>query len=61
MKPKSLRCCHDKSEAKAAKWLYQGGGGNEVEKGDEKAASYSFFGLVSYLAAYERYLKESSS
>ena len=39
-------------------WLSQGGGGNEVDIEDKKAMTVTWDGLVSYLEAYEGYLKE---
>lgn len=44
------------AEKKATKWLYGGGGGNEVEKGDENCMTVTFWGLCSYLASYAEYL-----
>ena len=50
-----------RAEQRAAKWLYDGGSGWEGEKGDEKASTWSFWGLVSALASYEEYLKSPKS
>lgn len=37
-------------------WIYSGGGGMEIDRGDEKALSVSFYGLVDMLKAYHEHL-----
>ena len=42
---------------RAREWLYNGGGGNEVTEGNEKALSVTFVGLVDYLACYGDFVR----
>ena len=51
----------EQAREKARKWIYDGGDGIEIERGDEKALSVTFDGLISALTSYEEYLELSNS
>lgn len=44
----------------AREWLYQGGGGLEIERGDEKSLSVTFEGLVGFLESYAKQIREET-
>lgn len=48
-------------EKKAAEWIYKGGGGLEIARGDEKCLAMYWAGIVSLLEDYGEYIREEDA